>query len=357
MHWIILGFVALALLAVVLTIIVPPALYIGVSYLLGIGIGLLGILAQSIVGSIDVRAAVVPTLRRSPLSALVMFRVDPASQTLSWEARDWPAARFPMPFWSRNRGPLIASVIMLTLTSATYGYLEPKRFNWVALSLSGDDLARVLVKPLGDMFGWRNLCFTSTLVGAARTFYVRIRRSSAKSDDVVSECVRAEILSRETSIREISAAHAYATQAANRAAQVVGTTRSVSLVASLDNVLNALVSENLISLLNSDRESEFLGYCGEIAADAERLRGLAEDYLQFGADPTPEPDASSAGSSADPYSILRVPSDASFEQVTAVFHKLVKIYHPDAGIMTDHSEFVRIKAAYDSIARSRRGGA
>lgn len=55
-----------------------------------------------------------------------------------------------------------------------------------------------------------------------------------------------------------------------------------------------------------------------------------------------------------PYEVLRIPPDASVNDIKAVYRKLSTIYHPDVGLTPDGEEMKRINAAYREIM-ARRG--
>jgi curved DNA-binding protein CbpA len=55
----------------------------------------------------------------------------------------------------------------------------------------------------------------------------------------------------------------------------------------------------------------------------------------------------------DPYRVLGVPPGAPMEEVKAAYRRLAKRHHPDAAGPDQVARFLRVQAAYETIARSR----
>jgi hypothetical protein len=228
-------------------------------------------------------------VKNSPVGAIVQFAYDKSNPAVIWEVDEaelsdrvehgvecsrWTIASLAaFVCW-------LITVFVVSLGGTTWGGLLNSLYRGVGFGPLG--LTEINISPF-NIANWGFLEWIATMLsfGAfASILWVCLEDQKTHYTSTVNGAAQKLIQQQTPILRELSDLYGEAWEATKSAAQHIGRTGSVTLLASIENNWDALKSENLLSLLQTNDWNKFRLVCEGIRTDARRLNDYAQKYLR-----------------------------------------------------------------------------
>lgn len=218
------------------------------------------------------------------------------------------------------------------------------------ISFSGLKELRLDVAAISELCRRLGVPVTDTYLAAVAEFVRRNTGEVLKQPGKLENVVREQLGHARADRRHLEqAADAYeeATRQLTEVRLEVARTRSISMFRLLDELEEAQVQLKACLVKRDwqafrDGVDTLTSYIADVRAAAH-----SDDWQE-----SDEQDAIPQ-EHADPYAVLRVQPEMSLQEIESVARRLLNIYHPDKGLVTDDSHFKQIQGAWEAIKAQR----
>lgn len=357
----------IAILVIVLVIyliafLIPIAIGSAFALLIGTPGGFVGVLTGWMLCQRKARTAAEQLTQKNPIGSIVRFGYAKDRPAIVWELDETKLSNYiaEQEFEFLRWAAAILAAVFVLLVTLFFVSLNGTTWEGLIESLYGGigfngklGVGYVSMSPI-NISNWWLLEWLAFIVSFCGIIYIlrKFLPSQGKQYNQTVKLTAEGLIRRKApTLSELSVLYSQAWEATELASERIGRTGSVTLLASVENNWDALKSENLLSILQSDDWAKFRSVCEGIRTDAAKLDEYALKYLRGEATPEEEPPPTSKSETENAFALLGIPDGSSPDVIKNIFRKLAKIYHPDMGDAPSDEHFKKINEAYECLRR------